>query len=249
MPATCLKEFALHVESGPSAAGYWTFDSGPPFTDSVDGNDFTGSGAAISNPAGLLNNALRFSGMFPFQAFTLTTGVTDDFTMAAGGWTFTTWINFAALGSASALNRVASVIFRDVGLNVILQAALDMQSVNPRVTLTGGAPFTQFNTADVYSMNRWHLVRLQFDSASKKIGIQRANTVDGVGVMEESASVVIDLSQIIQGELTIAASLGGIAGSQDWRQDETGFWNRLLTDDEFLELFNSGTPPAYPAIP
>lgn len=255
MPATCIKEFALHVEPAVSLIDYWDFDdAGPPFTAKVapgfDNLDVTsGPGGIAGGAVGILGTAMRISGVAigtPSRIFTV------DFnpeTVIKHGFTWTTWVNFATFGDASE-SVIFQVIFANAGGVTQLDARAGTSGIGPgflNIVVNGS---NIFSPTAAYGVGVWNLIRVQFDIATLKFGVQRANIPFGIGGMEHSGPIANNLSAIVKGNLSLQCVRGLFsAASPDYRQDESGFWGRLLTDAEFATLFGGGTPPAYPNVP
>ena len=256
MAAICTKEFALHVGPAVSLVAYYKFDDpGPPFQEEVDNtlNELIQSSLnpPTSGAVGILNDCIRFSGV-PVGSTSIINGT--DFNPEIKidhGFTWTTWVNVATFGDASNC-VIFRVIFANAGgvTQVDLRADMNGFGAGPAFitcVLNGASVFSPTAT---YGSGVWNLIRVQFNHTTRKIGIQRANTVFGIGGMEESIPIGNDLSAIVKGYLQLQCTRGLFSGaSPDYRQDESGFWARLLTDAEFATLFGGGTPPAYPAIP
>lgn len=75
-------------------------------------------------------------------------------------------------------------------------------------------------------------------SANESVEIDNANT--GVQSITGAAGDILPVSDFFIG--------GGFVGAPNATYRSFGFWNRLLTTDERVELYNSGTPLSYSDI-
>jgi hypothetical protein len=256
MSTVCEKDFALHIGSSPSLVAYWKFDEavGPPFVSEVSPtlNNFVFSAVATPDGGapGIINNAIRFTGMPPGTGESLITADFDPAIIIANGFTWTTWINFTTFGTSND-SDIGRVVFYD---------ALDNPVISLRAVLPGGSPprfitvfknivFSVFTPTAAFGVGVWNFVGMRFDPNSLKVGIRRGHPTFGLGGWEESPPLADNLSGIVKGRISVQAGLNALGTSQDYVQDESGFWARLLTDQEMLALFNGGSPPSYPNIP
>jgi hypothetical protein len=253
MAIICEKDFALHVDPAVSLIDYWDFDDlGAPFLSKVDpgNNSFNlDSGAPVGGVAGILNTSVGISGVGVGATESLRTAANNPLINPENGFTWTTWVNFADYGT---VGTSISLIFEIHFLN-----SLSVEVINFRALMGGIPPVfmniqknnsTFFTPTASFGTGLWNFIQIQFDATSNKFGFQRGHPIFGLSGLTESTAIADDLSSITQGYLILKAERGaGI--SPDYRQDESGFWGRLLTAAEVIQLFGGGTPPAYPAIP
>jgi len=248
MAAICTKEFALHVGPAVSLVDYWDFDDGAtPFIAKLDpDNNFAvTSGAVGAGAAGIINTCMRISGV-PLLGTAKIESTPNPIIVPTHGFTWTTWVNFATYGSGE------SIVFEIHFLNV-----LNVEVITFRAVLPSGPPpafmvlqrnnATFFTGGFAFSTALWYFIQIQYNATTKKFGCQFGHPVFGLGGLVESAPIADDLSTITKGYLALGCQNQG--ASPDWRQDESAFWARLLTNAEVVQLFGGGTPPAYPAIP
>lgn len=247
MAAICLKEFALHVGPAVSLVDYWDFDDGgTPFIAKLDpDNNFAAGSGAVGSGAGILNTCMRISGV-PLLGTASVITTANPIINPTHGFTWTTWFNFSNYGSGS------SMLFEIHFLN-----ASNVEVINFRVIVGPGPPPVFFNMqknngtfftpAPSFSAAVWYFLQIQYDPATKKFGFQRGHPIFGLSGLLLSPAIADDLSSITKGYLVLEVQNQG--ASPDYRQDESGFWARLLTNAEVIQLFGGGTPPAYPAIP
>jgi len=247
MAAICLKEFALHVGQAVSLVDYWDFDDGAaPFIAKLDpDNNFqAASGVVTGGSVGILNTCMRINGVAPAGIASIQTTPNPIIT-PAHGFTWTTWVNFTTFGSEN-------INFEIHFLNV-----LNVEVINFRSIFGPGLPpkfinlqknnATFFSAGASFQAALWTFLQIQYDATTKKFGVRRANSFTGFGALQESLPIADDLSAITKGYLVLKGVNTGT--SPDYRQDESGFWARLLTNAEAIQLYGGGTPPAYPAIP
>jgi len=249
MAAICTKEFALHVGPAVSLVDYWDFDDGAtPFIAKLDPDDnfAVSSGAVGAGAAGILNTCMRMSGV-PLLGTASIQTTANPLIKPTHGFTWTTWVNFATYGGGS------SIVFEIHFLN-----AANVEVINFRAVFPLGPPpvfmvmqknnATFFSPGGSFGTALWNFIQIQYNATTKKFGFQRGNTIFGLGGLQESSPIADDLSAITKGYLVLKC-VNDAGVSPDWRQDESAFWARLLTNAEVIQLFGGGTPPAYPAIP
>jgi len=249
MPAVCIKEFALHVGPAVSLVDYWDFDDGAtPFIAKLDpdNNFVVSSGAVGAGAAGIINTCMHMSGV-PLLGTASVETTANPLINPTHGFTWTTWVNFATFGGGS------SIVFEIHFLNILNVEVINFRAIFPLgpppvfpVVQKNNATF--FSPTSNFSAALWYFIQIQYNATTKKFGFQRGHPVFGLGGLQESSPIADDLSAITKGYLVLKC-VNDTGISPDWRQDESGFWARLLTNAEVVQLFGGGTPPAYPAIP
>jgi hypothetical protein len=260
MATVCEKDFALHVGSEVGLVDYWKFDDvGPPFQAEINNTlDELVTGTLFpptSVPTGILNDCMRYVGGPAGSTSFITTVDKNPAMIPDNGFTFTTWVNFSNYGVLTT-STIFNINFYDVSDVPQFSIRFDLGQGPPPVfsTISTGIAWPLqsnfFNPTASFSTGLWYLIGIRYDPASKKIGVRRAHPVFGIGGWEESTPVVDDLSAIVKGFLLFSTVRDPLSATpQDYRQDESGFWSRLLTDSEFASLWGGGTPPSYPNIP
>lgn len=257
MPNRCEKDFALHINPPGQLFDYWDFDAGPPYSAQIDpiGHQLGSAVGGVGFGFGILNGCTRIQGTALNNTSSVETPVIPGLTLNSG-LTWSTWLlGFGGFGTG----QMISYIFEAHFLNA---ADVEVFSFNAGV-LPGGPPnfivfekngSSFFSPTATFSQGVWYLVIIQFDPATKKLGLNRAVLPGGFGGLEESVPVVEDLSTITKGYIKLHADRGAISGAaSDYQQDESGLWTRLLTAAELNQLWSGGggpgMPPFYPNIP
>lgn len=92
------------------------------------------------------------------------------------------------------------------------------------------------------SLNKWHHIIAVYDGPSKNIslyinGEYKSSTNHGSGLPQNNKNYVIGANAM--GADGFDGNKGGSEGANG-KIDEVGIWNRVLTKQEILELYNSG---------
>ncbi len=258
MAIVCEKDFTLHISSQVSLVDYWDFDEAfSPFLAKLDpDNNFqldSGPGSLVGGGVGILNTCMVISGISAGStAGVRTASFTNPLIVPHNGFTWTTWINHASLGTGASNSTIFEIHFYpDVGGEVVnFSAVIGPGPVSTFMTVQRNHA-TFFSPTIPFGEGIWSFIHIQYDSTSRKFGLQRGHPVFGLSGIQESAAIVDDFSTITKGYLLLEGERGlfGPPVSPDYRQDESGFWARLLTNSEVIQLFGGGTPPSYPNIP
>ncbi len=258
MAIICEKEFQISVAQG-GLVDYWDFDALPGgFPSKINPTDRTFqqvsglAGTIILSPSGILNSCMRVQlvSLGPNLSRLYTVATTPQI-IISNGFTWTTWVNVSDYGLASETVFFWAIFKDSVGVPILdIRTSFPGAGVGPAFVNVIKNGSTIFTPGAAYGLGVWYLIRVQFDPATLKFGVQRFQNIFGIGPMEETPAIADDLSTIVQGDLSLACQNGGT--SPDYRQDESGFWTRLLTTSEFTDLWGGGVPPnppSYPNIP
>lgn len=201
--------------------------------DAHGSNDLTDNNT-VTQLGGKINNAAQFtqanSEYLSRGAGHGLHGGDRDFTIA--GWVYLDNIStrmFASVGSSS-------------GLATALDWLLHYRAANNAFRwqcCSGGGYYTVLDTSTgVPNINTWYHLLAQYDATANELALSvNNNTFDTLG----SVPGLNNTGNIF--------GLGFPAGASSYhngRLDEMCFWSKLLTTDERIELYNSGSGIAYP---
>ena len=196
---------------------YWSFDSDA--TDDVGSNDGTVQGATH-----ITSNQKLGAGAYEFEKYTTEyITVTDDATLdMTDTFTISFWVSFESS------TTTMKMVDKGDGAYEIDWISNTVRFNRGNVAVMNSAALTP--TAGVY----YHVVCVR-DGTNANIWI---NGVEDTGTY--ATALVTTATDLNFGRKNNNLDY------LDGRMDEIGFWDRVLTDAEIGELYNSGTGLAYP---
>ena len=194
---------------------YHTMDSTP--NDSVGSANFTlYNGATYS--AGIINNGFDFDGANDYAEHTTDIGVTGDMTVSL--WVYRDVVKTASVWETGDLGTG--------GMSISLSGA------SIQIFTYDGSTYKSQIAGIGITTATWTHIGITWDETTKRLDTY----VDGV----LNNGTLTDFSGFSNTAITSGVVMGRRLGFQyfDGKTDECGVWNRKLTADEFLELYNGG---------
>lgn len=219
---------------------YWTLDeaSGTRFDSTASDQDLAPTNN-VNSGTGLISNAIVMPNPVTSADWLW---IADNSTMSVGDidFTFTTWIWFTNLPSALGADatflkkdEVAGV--RDYRLEVLGNFPFDQARWTKWAPATDTPASVTASSFGALSAATWYWICVWHDAGNNEIGISINNSATNV---TSTSTGVADTAAGFR----LGMDLMG-------RQDETGFWKRLLTADEKATNYNGGLGKTYPFTP
>jgi len=227
--------------------GYWNFDEGTgSIAADASGNNNNGTISGANWTAGKVGNALSFNGTNSFVNAGSGASLDDIPQQGGGGMTVAFWINPASNTSNFILSKGPHT--NNSGAWEITKSS----ATNPaRLSFfkEGAADFTA-DWNSVLTTGTWQHIVLAWDGTMALGGIsvyKNGSLVTGGGSNGDGAAGNSDAAN----NLSIGSS-DGTSGFLDAGLDEVRIYNRVLTAQEVIDIYNDGrtgdtTPPSTPA--
>lgn len=206
---------------------YWSFDElSADAIDIVSGNNGIIYGDVNQGQSGKIGNSVKFTSI---STYIRTTSYLEDVS-GASKVSISTWVKRAALnGILNLVNTKSSIN----GIQLWNDGKIYLMPTS------GSANYGYFSSNDT---NWKHLVLL-FDGTKSTNLTKLTLYVNGVIVPLNFSGTIASSWATLTGSVF---NFGGSYGGANGKIDDTGIWNRILTDDEVTELYNSGNGKAYP---
>jgi hypothetical protein len=209
---------------------WWSLDEsgGNSRADSHGANTLNETDGPISTGTLVQGSAADFDGVT--QKVSTTTHVVD----VSGSFTVAAWINPGSITGDS-----KSIVAQGSNTNSAGQFALQLSPTAARFIVSDGAFKIATHGSAISTATKYFLIGY-YDVVSQEIGISVNNT----------AFVTTAFTGTVNADSGDGFAIGGWnAGPTRPYQglvDEAAAWNRLLTSDERVELYNAGSGIAYP---
>ncbi len=219
---------------------YWKLDETSGNAIDSHGNNDGTVNEATQNTSGKINTAYNFDGYNDVVTIpdSPNLNITGPFTITA--WAQT---NRPLAENFRYLNIVAkdSIFRKGYGIEIYERAEDD--GVRLEVWARNGGTLRvaalEILYAELWEADTWYFIAGTYDGKDLKIYLNNTHTAIGTGINPESTA----------GEpLRIGSGLSEESADKEWpgKIDEIAIWNRALTPDEIIELYNSGSGLAYP---
>lgn len=213
---------------------YWPFDeSSGNATDVHGANDVTNVNS-IAYATGILNNSADLEASNSNYFYT---GDTADLSIT-GDLTIVGWINKESDTNVGNIltKRTGTGNQRSYGFYAYTDLlGLDLSDDGNALT-TGQVSTTLTN-------GTWYQVGMVYDASAGEVTFYKNGTQTGATQGSMDTSIFNSTS-----DLCIGCLFSPAQDFFDGKIDELGIWNRTLTAEEISELYNSGTPLAYPFV-
>lgn len=97
-----------------------------------------------------------------------------------------------------------------------------------------------------YVANAWYWYYAYCDAVAAEIGLRVRDAANTFNTLTGPTAMGFTPADGVLGEFTFGSYAGSHASPLTGRTDATGCWNRLLTDKEQTDLYNSGAGKEYP---
>lgn len=185
--------------------------------DSLKLFDGTNNGA-VRGVDGIINNSFNFSaGNTEYVFIGNPLGASQDFT-------FNVWFNTTTTaGESTLLGHRSNDGWRGIAIN---NGVLNIVLRNP-----GSGTLSQLASGGGFNDGEWHMVTMRYSTTTDNFTIY----IDSV--LENSDVVDITPDPI---DYAIGRTEGQASGYFNGKIDEVGVWNRSVTDEELVQLWNGG---------
>lgn len=248
MPREQLKMMMHEENASPSlnsaVIGYYNFDT-IPFNDAVAPFVNVTNGSNVTNPPALISNG-RSTTINNATAVTSGTDNTRKYDMAGSKpFSFSTWVKF----SATAATGSTFILSIENNPFTTYQAAIIKANATNKIQFvirSSSSDYLAIETTATVTTNVWYNIAVTYNGNG---------TISGMNVYING--VIQPFTNISVGTFTSTITLpnafrifiGGSGITTGYflgLQDETGIFNRVLTQSEVTYLYNGGAGVAYP---
>lgn len=219
---------------------YWKLDeSSGNAADSVGSNTLTNNGSAVY-AAGKINNAVTCVRNTDYLSIAngSQTGLNPT-----GSFTINTWVKWSSIDSGN-WNGIVSKLdntSRAYGSGILKQGGTDQYWVAVDIGTSGGSSYSTPNANYATLVTgTWYMITIRYSTAGTvKVDINNSRLYTDTGAPSSCQAGTADFRIGYRNNPSPDDGSNALF-------DETGFWDREISDAEVTELYNGGAGLAYP---